>query len=902
MRRVPLYLAGLMMLALSSGYAEATTIVPAADPGELARDSHAVFLARAGASRAVERPGYLATATDMEVVKVIKGPLAVGEVIESIVPGGFSDGIGWAVAGAPKLEEGEVYLFFADRDPRGRWQPRLMADSVLRRETTDDGGRVLVRLDEASHLNRAGGFGKAALVPGPVMEDQFVEGLTRSLTGETEWKWDPMLREDLASQFPAKAIPAGCAFMEDNDGTRSVRWNRWDFGGSPLTIRAEDSGDFSVPGGGFTEVSNAISRWNNEPDPTSINLSYGGKVNFLFGTCEDGDFNDYPPPGNNIVVFNDPCDDIADLNGCSGTLAFGGPYFGSIHSFDGTSWWTASSLFVVVNNGAGCMPGNEYELMITHELGHGLGFDHVSDGGALMNANCCNAHNSTDIACAQYAYPLGTTPVATNTPTRTPTRTPTQGSSIPTPTPTRTPTRTPTPGGGGTAASKVTVPVVVHSDGVGGTAWRSDVAIGNRNSTAQTLRFTYQSPTKASFQVTRSLAGFATLLLEDLVQNLFRAGDGRGPLEVEVLHGGKALPVVVSRAYAEASTGNLGSGLPADVEHSTSVVSMPGLFHDGDFRTNVAVTAGDEATWATFELFRGNDGLVAGGVQRKIEAGEQNQWSIKQLFGEVARDGVPMTVRVTLTQPGIVYASLVDNASTDSAVFLGKAPGYTWIVPVVAHLSGAGGTFWSSSVAIWNTTGFTASVELEYLPEKTDNSSGGMVAENILLGPHTTRNIDDVLFEKFGISNGKGVLMVRSTRTVSVVSRVFTACETCPGGGSSGNGVRAVRSTSLTSGDTVLPGVRLLDGFRTNVGLVTGGQSVPFTIDLRDQGGTLRATAFKTLPPKTLQQWSVENLFGRNFVKPDPAGSIVVSADQPYLAYITVIDGTSQDPVFVMPQ
>jgi hypothetical protein len=51
-----------------------------------------------------------------------------------------------------------------------------------------------------------------------------------------------------------------------------------------------------------------------------------------------------------------------------------------------------------------------------------------------------------------------------------------------------------------------------------------------------------------------------------------------------------------------------------------------------------------------------------------------------------------------------------------------------------------------------------------------------------------------------------------------------------------------------------------------------------------------------------LQQWSVEKLFGRDFVRPDPAGSIVVSANRPYLAYITVIDGTSQDPVFVMPQ
>ena len=87
--------------------------------------------------------------------------------------------------------------------------------------------------------------------------------------------------------------------------------------------------------------------------------------------------------------------------------------------------------------------------------------------------------------------------------------------------------------------------------------------------------------------------------MEDLVDSFFHAGDGRGPLEVEILYGGTSLPVVVSRAYVEGDFGNLGSGLPADVVPSTDVVSMPGLFHDNDFRANIAVTAADQATWAS---------------------------------------------------------------------------------------------------------------------------------------------------------------------------------------------------------------------------------------------------------------------------------------------------------------
>ena len=94
----------------------------------------------------VERPGYLATATELEVISVIKGSLLPGDVIEIDRSWRrFKDGVGWVVAGAPKLEAGEVYLFFADRNPRGRWQPRLMADSVLRRDDfAEDGSTVLV--------------------------------------------------------------------------------------------------------------------------------------------------------------------------------------------------------------------------------------------------------------------------------------------------------------------------------------------------------------------------------------------------------------------------------------------------------------------------------------------------------------------------------------------------------------------------------------------------------------------------------------------------------------------------------------------------------------------------------------------------------------------------------------
>ncbi len=244
--------ASLTLALLASVVVGATTIIPAADPGELALDSQAVFLARAGASIVVERSGYLATTTRLVVVEVVKGPLAVGDVTTTITPGGAKNGIGWAVAGAPVLASGETYLFFADKGMDGRWRSRLMAESVLRRVTTEEGAANLVPLPEASQIERVTGFGKnSALVPGPVEERRFIDALRKRLEGRPGWSWsDLVVREDdAAAAF--KVAPSGCEFMTYPEDNLPIRWRKFDNGGSQ-TIAAESAGDPSVTGRGLS--------------------------------------------------------------------------------------------------------------------------------------------------------------------------------------------------------------------------------------------------------------------------------------------------------------------------------------------------------------------------------------------------------------------------------------------------------------------------------------------------------------------------------------------------------------------------------------------------------------------------------------------------------------------------
>jgi hypothetical protein len=86
------------------------------------------------------------------------------------------------------------------------------------------------------------------------------------------------------------------------------------------------------------------------------------------------------------------------------------------------------------------------------------------------------------------------------------------------------------------------------------------------------------------------------------------------------------------------------------------------------------------------------------------------------------------------------------------------------------------------------------------------------------------------------------------------------------------------------------------------VGFVTGDKLENFICTLWDGNGQVVAEAIVRVKPRSMLQRSVERIFGESgYEFPDPVGTITIEGDSPFLTYMTVIDGTSQDPVFVMP-
>ena len=424
--------AGALLVAAA---VHATSIVPPENLGELARTSDAVVLAVAGTSGTVQRGPLLFTITSFRVIRTVAGPLEVRERFSAEVPGGELDGIAWLVPGSPRFEPGRVYLLFLSQKPTGEWLPRMLAYGILRRVTGRDGSTLLAPLPEETEIQPF--LREDGILAEPVetyVESALLPHMREVAAGRQRWNARAVIArsEQVPMEVYALVIPDHCTFM--SSGGNNARWQRFD-SGLTVTMNADSTGDSSITGGGFSQLQSALNDWNGIPS-TSLNLVYGGPTSYTM-TCTS-DPQDHPAYGTNIVMFNDPCNDIADLSSCSGTLGYGGPWMMGTHTHpvDGMTWATITGWFVVLNNGVGCLGPTGYKLMVEHELGHGLGFGHITvtvPSTPLMYPVCCHPINELDTECTQYVYPAAGPPGPTPTPTstRTPTPTPTPPTSPP---------------------------------------------------------------------------------------------------------------------------------------------------------------------------------------------------------------------------------------------------------------------------------------------------------------------------------------------------------------------------------------------------------------------------------------------------------------------------------------
>jgi hypothetical protein len=387
----------------------ATTVIPPENLGQLVRVSRAAVFAQAMESW-VEEGGTLPyTVTRFQLVDRIAGA-SPGTVFEVREPGGSLGKIGTVVPGAPRFEDGRNYLLFLDPAPGGRWRSKAMAYGLL--EEVEGSGLLRplaqaprIELKARGPVEPVGTYRKAALL-------QHLKEVARGATWDRQRAATAAVEKTGQQGAPLESAfdaiydgPAECAFITHSDGL-PVRWFDYEDGSKVSVIVPTTPGQTGFADGGVSAVQKGVAAWTNHPDSViRFTVEASQPRNVVCSSNFDMD--------EGAVLFDDPCDDIADLSGCVGTLAFGGTSFLlGTRSYDGNAWHPALTTWVVVNDGAECVGANNFEETLGHELGHTQGFGHhtpASSADALMSAKLKGdglgaALRPADKRCASYAY------------------------------------------------------------------------------------------------------------------------------------------------------------------------------------------------------------------------------------------------------------------------------------------------------------------------------------------------------------------------------------------------------------------------------------------------------------------------------------------------------------------
>jgi len=218
---------------------------------------------------------------------------------------------------------------------------------------------------------------------------------------------------------------------------------------------------------------------------------------------------------------------------------------------------------------------------------------------------------------------------------------------------------------------------------------------------------------------------------------------------------------------------------------------------------------------------------------------------------------------------------------------------FVYYVPAVARSGGVNGSFFVSDVRAFNKGTATASVDAYLLPAGDKRS--------FTVAPNRAASYADVLTSLFELQGGVGAMRIESDQPLLVSSHLQNVNSLCPSlGGTTGQYLPAVPRSAASTRQR-LPHLTSDAGHRANFGVVNASDvEANLTIKLldTDSGSFISEAVLRVQPQGWIQ---INHIVDQFFIfEPVPHGLLEVTSDVPVIAYLSLLDNTTNDAFTVL--
>jgi hypothetical protein len=222
---------------------------------------------------------------------------------------------------------------------------------------------------------------------------------------------------------------------------------------------------------------------------------------------------------------------------------------------------------------------------------------------------------------------------------------------------------------------------------------------------------------------------------------------------------------------------------------------------------------------------------------------------------------------------------------------------YISMVPAAANVAGQAGTSWRTDTVLHNPGARPSRCQLYLLEGGQDNT--GTLGEPVTVPASGSLGLDDTLPSVFGRTDTSGALLIGCDRPSVVASRTYNDAPQ----GSFGQLIPGLPIGSVLDQTSFLTGLTHDSSYRTNLGLVSPGPDpIELVVDLWAADGDWLGSRTYDLPGLG---WTQDGNAVLEIAGAEVSGAYASirpgSPAGPYLAYASVIDNASGDPIFAIP-